>query len=461
MSLPNPIIRVLAHFEPAFTRPTWRKVLVLVGGTLLAHGRRTVTQALRHSAEQANPNFSLFHHVLNRASWSSLKVSRLLLQLLVTTFVAVGADVEIVIDETLERRWGSKITKRGRHRDSRMSARGKAVNTSGLRWVVMTLVVQLPWTRRSWALPFFSVIATTPKVSAQLQKRHKTVVEIAQQMVVLVRRWLPDVPIKLIGDNAYASITLGLCCRAHNVTLIAPLRMDATMYGPPGPRRAGSRGPLPKIGVNLPKPNEILSTCKCKCKCKCKCHAKCPAKWSKAIVRWYDGSTQSIEIASGTGLWRKNGVGVLAVCWVVTRDPSGKHKPKAYFSTNPAQDGLQIVHDFIKRWTIEVTFEESRAHLGIETQRQWSDLAIERSTPSLLGLYSLVALFGQALHPDGKIPVQRTAWYAKTEATFSDVLTEIRRQLWGEFNYSMSLTEPDMLLIPRSHLQRMAQALCA
>src|SRR5205823_4082658 len=181
-----------------------------------------------------------------------------------------------------------------------------------------------------------------PKVSAQLQKRHKTVVEIAQQMVVLVRRWLPDVPIKLIGDNAYASITLGLCCRAHNVTLIAPLRMDATMYGPPGPRRAGSRGPLPKIGVNLPKPNEILSTCKCKCKCKCKCHAKCPAKWSKAIVRWYDGSTQSIEIASGTGLWRKNGVGVLAVCWVVTRDPSGKHKPKAYFSTNPAQDGLQI-----------------------------------------------------------------------------------------------------------------------
>ena len=239
----------------------------------MAHGRRTVTQALRHSAEQANPNFSLFHHVLNRASWSSLKVSRLLLQLLVTTFVAVGADVEIVIDETLERRWGSKITKRGRHRDSRMSARGKAVNTSGLRWVVMTLVVQLPWTRRSWALPFFSVIATTPKVSAQLQKRHKTVVEIAQQMVALVRRWLPDVPIKLIGDNAYASITLGLCCRAHNVTLIAPLRMDATMYGPPGPRRAGSRGPLPKIGVNLPKPNEILSTCKCKCKCKCKCHA--------------------------------------------------------------------------------------------------------------------------------------------------------------------------------------------
>lgn len=195
---------VLSHFQPAFTRPTWQKVQVLLVGTLLARGRRTVAAALRHSGEQSNPNFSLFHHVLNRASWSSLKVSRLLLQLMVATFVAVGADVDIVIDETLERRWGSKIAKLGRHRDSRMSARGKAVNTSGLRWVVMTLVVQLPWTRRSWALPFFSVLATTSKVSEQLHHRHKTVVQITQQMVVLVRHWLPDVEvhIRLIGDNA-------------------------------------------------------------------------------------------------------------------------------------------------------------------------------------------------------------------------------------------------------------------
>lgn len=264
----------------------------------------------------------------------------------------------------------------------------------------------------------------------------------------------------MLRDNAYACIALGLCCKAHNITLIAPLRMDATMYAPPPPRRQGSRGPLPKVGAKLPKPSELLH-CSDTSTAITVAEYAIQTVWTKTTVHWYDGSTQSIELATGTGLWRKNGVGVLEVRWVVTRDPSGKHKPKAYFSTNPEQDALQILHDFIKRWTIEVTFEESRAHLGIETQRQWSDLAIERSTPSLLGLYSLTALFAQALHPDGNIPVQRTAWYAKTEATFSDVLMEVRRQLWGEFNYSISPKHPDILLIPRSHLQRMALALCA
>ena len=96
-----------------------------------------------------------------------------------------------------------------------------------------------------------------------------------------------------------------------------------------------------------------------------------------------------------------------------------------------------------------MSFEESRAHLGIETQRQWSDLAIERSTPALLGLYSMIALFGQALHPDGKIPVQQAAWYAKQQATFSDVLMEVRRALWHNFDYCTAVENPDMQLIPQ------------
>lgn len=115
----------------------------------------------------------------------------------------------------------------------------------------------------------------------------------------------------------------------------------------------------------------------------------------------------------------------------------------------------------IKRWSIEVTFEESRAHLGIETQRQWSDRAIERSTPCLFGLYSLVALVGYALHPTGDIPFQSTAWYRKQQATFADVLAEVRRQLWGNFSYATSAHDPNLLLIPRSDLSRLAQAVCS
>jgi hypothetical protein len=121
---------------------------------------------------------------------------------------------------------------------------------------------------------------------------------------------------------------------------------------------------------------------------------------------------------------------------------------------------VEIVEDFVKRWSLEVTYEESRAHLGVETQRQWSDLAIERSTPCLLGLYSLVVLFGQALHPDGKIPLQQAAWYPKRQATFSDVLATVRRHLWGGLTFQTLPFHPDVCLVPRSDLTRLMQAAC-
>lgn len=446
MSLPTPIIQVLLQFRPAFTRPTWDKALVLVIGTLLARGRRTVTAALKQMGLHNYEDFTLFHQVLNRASWSCLGLSRLLLQLLVATFVQAGGTAEIVIDETLERRWGRKISKRGHYRDNLQSSKEQSVSTSGLRWVVMMLVVQVPWTHREWALPFFSVLATTPKVSEQLSKPHKTVAQIAAQMVITVRRWLPDIPMTLVGDSAYSVVDLGLCCAKYNVNLIAPLRFDARLFAPAPPRKPGTNGRPRVKGEELPKLSKVLEDP--------------TTEWLRVQVKWYDGSEQSIEVASGTSVWYKGGLPVLPVRWVLTRDPQGNREPKAYFSTDQSQSAVEVVSTFIKRWTIEVTFEESRAHLGVETQRQWSDLAIERSTPCLLGMFSLVALFGAALHSDGKVPVQSTAWYHKTEATFSDVLAQVRRHLWGNFTFHTSPTDPDMCLVPRSHVERLAYAVC-
>jgi hypothetical protein len=145
---------------------------------------------------------------------------------------------------------------------------------------------------------------------------------------------------------------------------------------------------------------------------------------------------------------------------VLTRDPLGKRPPKAIFSTDPTQPAEQIVSDFMKRWSLEVTFEEGRAHLGIETQRQWSDRAIERSTPLLFGLYSLVTLFGQALHPDGQVPVSQAAWYRKYTATFRDVLALVRHHLWGSGTFPTSPTHPGVVLVPCSTLERLSWAVC-
>jgi len=232
MPLPDPIIEVLATFRPLFTAPTWRKLMTLLTGTLLAQGRRTVAAALRSTGNEMAGNWSSFHQVLNRARWSPLAVSRQLLLLIVATFVPAGASVDLVIDETLERRWGGKISKRGHYRDSALSSRERSVSSPGLRWIVMAVVVTLPWTKQRWALPFLCVLATTPEVSERLGKRHKTVAMWAYQMVSLVRRWLPDRSIKLMGDTAYSVLELGLHAQAQQVTLITTGRLDAVLHEP-------------------------------------------------------------------------------------------------------------------------------------------------------------------------------------------------------------------------------------
>ena len=161
MPLPDPIIEVLTVFRPLFTAPTWRKLMRFLTGTLLALGPRTVCAALRLSGEASNEHWSLYHQVRNRARWSPLAASRCLLWLIVETLLPPEAPLEIAIDETLERRWGPQIHKRGHYRDSALSSRKRSVSSSGLRWIVMAVVVTLPWTKQRWALPFLCVLATT------------------------------------------------------------------------------------------------------------------------------------------------------------------------------------------------------------------------------------------------------------------------------------------------------------
>ncbi len=446
MSRPSPIITVLAHFQPLFTAPTWKKVVILLVGTLLAQGRRTVTAALRQMGLEMDTHFSGFHQVLNRARWSPLAVSRRLLQVLVQTFVCAGGTVEIVMDETLERRWGRKISKRGHWRDSLLSSKERSVSSPGLRWVTMALVVRLPWTKRRWALPFLSVLATTPKVSEKLKRQHKTLAHLAQQMVMVIRRWLPDLAIKVIGDGAYSVIELGLTCVKLHASLIAPLRLDARLFAPPPAPRPHQMGRPPVVGKRLPKLSMVLQDPH--------------TQWETLTVNWYGGTQCTLEVTTGTALWYSTGTEPLPIRWVLTRDPEGQREPKAYFSTDQGQSAGEIVEDFVKRWSLEVTYEESRAHLGVETQRQWSDVAIERSTPCLLGLYSLVVLLAHALHPDGQVPLQQAAWYPKTHATFSDVLATVRRHLWGGLTFQTSAAHPDLCLVPRSDLTRLMQAAC-
>ena len=446
MPLSTPILTVMRHFESAFSQPTWHRVQVLVVGTLLARGRRTVTAALRHMGLRDERNFSTYHQVLNRAQWSALELSRRLLHLLVRTFTAAGGALSFVIDETLERRWGRRIKIRGHYRDPLASSKKRSVSTSGVRWIVLTLIITPPWTRRSWALPVMSVPAPTPEVSKRLARRHKTVAKRARQMVAVVRRWLPETEITVIGDQAYSVVELGNACRQRGVRLVAPLRLDAALYEPAPPRVAGTNGRPRVKGARLPKLSQV--------------QADAHTPWQRVRVPWADATLRELEVTSGTAVWYRIGKPPLPIRWMIVRDPTHELESRAYFSTRPSDTPQEIIGEVIKRWPVETTFEESRAHLGIETQRQWSDRAIERSTPCLLGLYSLVALFGQALSPSGEVPVRTSAWYPKREATFADVLAAVRHHLWGGFSYSTSARDPDLLEIPKCELKRLAEAVC-
>ena len=438
---------LLAPFRSAFTRPTWQKVVLLVEGTLLTHGHRTVTAALRAVGLQEEKRFNLFHQVLSRARWSPLLISRLLLLLLVQTFLPAGACVELVVDETLERRWGPRILKCGYYHDPVRSSQKHRRISRGLKWLCLMLIVTPPWTSRSWALPFLCVLLTSEEVDTTLGHRHKTVPDWTKQLVKLVRRWLPDRPIKLIGDGSYSVVELGTVCRNQQVTLIAPLRFDACLYTSPPARQPGQMGRPRLVGQRLPQLDQVLLNLQ--------------TVWQKAWVTWYGQGKRQIEWCSGTALWYRGGQTPLPIQWVLTPDPEGKHESRAYFSTDQVQCGLSIIIDFMKRWCAEVTFEECRAHLGVETQRQWSDKAIERTTPCLFGLYSVVALFGHRLHPTGDIPFQQTAWYRKPQATFTDVLATVRRHLWHDFRYSTSPQNPDVILLSRSDLAHLADVVCS
>jgi hypothetical protein len=176
-TLPSVMIRLLSSFVPLFSRRVWPHVQVLLIGVILAPGKKTVSSALDAMGLSQEERFHRYHRVLSRARWSSRKVSRVLLGLLVEMFVAEGDPLVVGIDETLERRYGRKISAKGVYRDPVRSTHETFVKSSGLRWVCVMLLVEIPWASRVWALPFLSALAPSERYAAKRGKRHKKLTE--------------------------------------------------------------------------------------------------------------------------------------------------------------------------------------------------------------------------------------------------------------------------------------------
>jgi len=417
-------------------------------GSILAPGKRTVTSALQVMGLSDEPHFQNYHRVLNRAVWSCRHASLVLLRLLLTTFVPTGS-VVLGLDDTIERRWGPKIAARGIYRDPVRSSDSHFVKASGLRWLSLMLLAPIPWAGRVWALPFLTALAPSERYWKERQHRPKLLTDWSRQLVLQAQRWLPKRTLVVVADGAFAALDLlaRLASRPRPIICITRLRLDARLFGPAPPRKKSAKGRPRLVGERLPSLKQVLTNPR--------------TVWNRLKIRhWYGESQRQVEITSGTAIWYHGGLPPLPIRWVLVRDPKGKFETQALLCTDLHQSPRQILEWFLLRWQVEVTFQQVRAHLGVETQRQWSDLAIARTTPVLLGLFSIVTLLAHRLARRGTLPVRQSAWYAKAQPTFSDAIALVRQRIWRRTNFFTSLSDRHMTKIPRALFAGLMQAAC-
>lgn len=445
-NLPSDLAPIILAFQSLMDNRTWQHAVWLMIGAILAPGGRTVCSVLRILGLRQEKQFQNYHRVLNRAVWDLRKGSRILLGLLIEQFAPKGP-LLFGIDDTIERRWGPKIRARGIYRDPVRSSESHFVKASGLRWLSLMLLVRVPWAQRVWALPVLTSLAPSERYYENGKRKPKALLEWARQQCFQLRRWLPHRKLILVADSAFASLRFLDELRQMGMICVTRLRLDARLFAP-APSRSQSRVGRPRIvGVRLPSLQQRLSDPK--------------TRWQKARVdNWYGNTSRTIEYCSGTAIWYHGGLAPTPIRWVLIRDPQEGFDPLAVFSTDPAATPLDIVSTYVRRWQVEVTFEESRSHLGVETQRQWSDKAIARSTPLLLALFSIVTLMASRLALHQRLPILQAAWYPKPNPTFSDALAAVRRLLWTSSNSFTSESNTDLKKIPALLLERFAEALC-
>lgn len=446
-TLPVELSPLIIEFQPLFSKPVWQHAQLLLVGAILAIGKRTVTSCLRICGRAHEKGFQSYHRVLNRARWSALTASRILLRLLVAVFAPTG-ELVCGLDDTIERRRGQQIKAKGIYRDPVRSSHSHFVKASGLRWLCTMLLVEVSWAGAVWGLPFLSVLCPSERYYSERGRPHQKLTERAAQVFKLVARWLPDRLVVFVADSSFATFELmALVSGIPNLSLITRLRLDAQLWAPAPPRKPHQKGRPRLKGERRPSPQQVLENTK--------------TKWTKIEVeQWYGGGKREVEGHSETAIWYKTGEPPVLIRWLLVRDPLGEFEPQALMSTDVDHTPSQMLTWFVRRWRMEVTFAEARAHLGVETQRQWNALAIARSTPILLGLFSLVTLLADGLMKAPSPAVRRAAWYEKTMPSFADAIASVRRCLWSSCHFSTSSANDEVCKIPRSLFERLTDAVC-
>lgn len=421
------IMALFASFAPATTIRTAQNLAVLARGAILAVGDRTVTACLLAAWPWVTKHWSAYENVLRRARLGMLGLARVLFRL-IEQLLPADAVIELVVDETLVRRYGPRVVGVGMHRDAVRSSRRRKVVSPGHKWVVLSVLVPLPFLRRALALPVLSVLYTTPKKARRNRAerpyaRHRTVNELTLLLLRILVGWAPERRFRLVGDGAYGTHALADALNVaspvpclRRVSLVSRFQMNASVFAP-RPAYSGKGRPRVK-GHRLPSPQQVASAPQ--------------AGWRRRRVAWYGGTHKTVLLCSRIGVWYKRGSCPTPVRWVVVRDLQGKRPDEVFFTTDVDLRPRDIVELFVRRWAVETTFQETRRHLGLETLRNRTAQAVRRSVPLLLATYSFIVVWFAKHVRAPEIHKQNTPWYQKGSVTFSDMLAAARQDILGE-----------------------------
>jgi hypothetical protein len=365
--------------------------MVLLVGFVLTLGRHTVTRSLWTVHSLSKGHFGNYHRVFSRARWSPSKLGKVLAAM-VLELVPADQPAVCSADDTPAQHRGEKVYGKGRHRDPLRSTRTHNVWIWGHLWVVLAIHVKFPFCSRPWALPVLCALYRTKEVDKQEGREHKTPIVLARQLMATLMHWFPDRHFILLGDGHYASHELARFCWKHRrrLTLVSLFHPQAHLCQPPPPRAKGQMGRPRVRGKKLPHPQEVVKR----------------AKRKRSTVTWYGGKKRRVEFVSQTAQWYKPADGLVPVRWVFVHDLDGTHEDRYFYSTDPTLSPSRINSLYTGRWSIEVTFQETKQHLGLASPRNRKDKSVLRTVPCLLGLYSLVSILFHH-HQGGKTPKPR------------------------------------------------------
>lgn len=423
------MIRVPRDFKPllddlsvATRRPqTARRLIVFFAAAILVIGDRTVSAVLRLLSliEPLNP--STYHRLFSHRRWSAIRLAKVIAGFVVDRFVPEGA-IKVVGDETVDGHRGKKVYGKARHRDAVRSSQSHTVFRYGHKWIVLAVLVELPYTSRPFALPILIALYRDKKTCKAERRRHKTAAEIMCDLLAMLMHWFPERKFTFAGDNAYGTHAMARFASKHagRLTLVSKIVADANLFEPPPKRIKGKNGRPAVKGRSLPSPAAV---------------AKSRRGGKKLRVRWYGGGWRNVKVYTGVGCWYKSGKGIVTIRWVYVIDLDGTHRDECFFATDPSMSPEAIIEMYGGRWNIETTFQEMREHFGLETTRGWSENTVLRMGPCLFLLYTIVVVFYDTM-PASSTHLRMRRWAGKESVTLSDMIISVRHHLWCEWVFA-------------------------